>query len=59
MVLILNLNKSESPFPTDASYQIWLKSIYWFWSCFKKKLTDGHATNGVPSHQLIGPFPIW
>jgi len=23
----LHFNKSESPFPRDASYQIWLKSI--------------------------------
>jgi len=26
-LLPLNLNQSEPPFPRDASYQIWLKSI--------------------------------
>jgi len=24
--------KLESPFPKDASYHIWLKSVQWFWS---------------------------
>jgi len=27
----LDLRKLESPFPKDASYQIWLKSVQWFW----------------------------
>jgi len=37
--------KSESPFPSDASYQIWLKSVWWFWrrSRLKEKV-EGRRT---------------
>jgi len=27
----LDLHTLESPFPKDASYQIWFKSVQWFW----------------------------
>jgi len=27
----LNFCKLESPFPKDASYQIWFRSVQWFW----------------------------
>jgi len=27
----LDFCKLESPFPKDASYQIWFKSVQWFW----------------------------
>jgi len=38
----LDFCKLESPFPTDGSYQIWLKSVQWFWrrSHLKEKFTD-------------------
>jgi len=34
--------KLESPFPKDASYQICLKSVPWFWrrSYLKEKFSD-------------------
>jgi len=42
----LDLCKFESPFPKVASYQIWLKSIQWFWrrSRLKEKFTDDGRT---------------
>jgi len=38
----LYFHKLEFPFPKDASYQIWLKSVQWFWrrSHLKEKFTD-------------------
>jgi len=33
----LDLNKPESTFSKDMSYQLWLKSSQWFWrSCLKE-----------------------
>jgi len=38
----LDLNESESPFPKNSSYKIWLKSDEWFWrSRLKEKLMPG------------------
>jgi len=39
----LDFCKLESPFPKDAFYQIWFKSVQWFWRriCLKEKFTDG------------------
>jgi len=44
----LNFHKLESPFPKNTSYQIWLKSVQWFWrrSCLKEKFTDGRRMDG-------------
>jgi len=44
----LDFCKIESPFPKDASYQIWLKLVQWFCrrSRLKKKFTDGWMTDG-------------
>jgi len=38
----LDFRKRESPFPKDASYHIWFKSVQWFWrrSRLKEKFTD-------------------
>jgi len=58
---LLDLNKSEYPFPIDASYQIWLKSDYWwFWrrNHLKEKLTPDRRTDGrrtLQCHKLFGP----
>jgi len=48
------LNKSESPFPIDDAYQIWLKSIKQFWrrSKLKGKLAAGWTPDAAPSHNL-------
>jgi len=52
----LDFNKSESPFPRDASHQIWLKLTKWFWrrSRLKEKV-DGRTTDDAPTHQLSWP----
>jgi len=41
-LLGLDFCKVESPFPIVGSYQIWLKSVQWFWrrNCLKEKFTD-------------------
>jgi len=56
----LNFRKLESPFPKDTSYQIWFKSVQWFWrSRLKEKFTDGRRTGHAhysslePSAQVI------
>jgi len=42
----LDFHKFKSPFPKDASYQIWFKSVQWFWrrSCLKEKFRDRRRT---------------
>jgi len=42
----LDFRKFESPFPKDTSYQIWFKSVQWFWrrSLLKERFTDGRQT---------------
>jgi len=42
---LLGFHKRECPFPKDASYQIWLKSVQWFWSSLlNEKFTDNGWT---------------
>jgi len=42
----LDFRKFKSPFPKDTFYQIWFKSVQWFWrrSRLKEKFTDGRQT---------------
>jgi len=57
----LEFCKLESPFPKDASYQIWLKSVQWFWRrshFLKMSILDvfPYISLCKMKHPLVGPF---
>jgi len=52
----LDFLKPEFPIPKYAFYQIWLKSVQWFWriSRLNEKFTDGRQT-GHDHHSSLEP----
>ena len=41
--VVLHLNIHESPSPKHGLYQVWLKSVQWFWR--RKKVDDNDDAN--------------
>jgi len=48
----LHLNKSKSPSPTDASYQVWLKQAHWF----LRRWMDRRMADAAPCLKLSWPL---
>jgi len=57
-------HKLEFPFPKDTSYQIWFKSVQWFWRRSRLRTDDGRTTDDgwdmiTIAHFGSGELKMW